>query len=152
MKLINFFQKLFPSKDNLELEVDPDVLIKEIETKRGKHKVIAAVTLFIDMASVDSDFSYDEYEYIMDKIVTNFNLSKNEANKLVHKAEEVVKYTKVVDRYAKLLRDEASVEERITILNIIDNIITSDKNVSEFEKRLSCKFEKSLSIKVTPNF
>ena len=63
-----------------------------------------------------------------------------------------MKYPKVVDRYAKLLRDEASVEERITILNIIDNIITSDKNVSEFEKRLRSKFEKSLSIKVTPNF
>ena len=101
------------------------------------------------MASVDNEFSYDEYEYIMDKIVIEFNLSKNEANELIHKAEEVVKYPKVVDRYAKLLRNEASVEERIKILNII---ITSDKNVSEFEKRLRSKFEKSLSIKVTPNF
>lgn len=94
---------------------------------------IAACALFLEIAAIDGEFSGDERESIVSILKEKDGLSDDDAAGLIAAAE--AEREKAVDlwRFAKLINDNYSIEEKARIVEMMWRIVYVDGKLDKHE-------------------
>ena len=113
-------------------------MIKNIFKKEKKIEVINNVliaALLIHAAKIDENYTDEEKKIVTRSVADLFNISSEEAEKLVADAEkkeqesnQIVEFTKEIKKY--------SMESRLKIIEVIWKIVYSDGTSDDYESNL----------------
>ena len=113
-------------------------MIKNIFKKEKKIKVINNIliaALLIHAAKIDENYTDEEKKIVTRSVADLFNISSEDAEKLVADAEkkeqesnQIVEFTKEIKKY--------SMESRLKIIEVIWKIVYSDGTSDDYESNL----------------
>ena len=113
-------------------------MIKNIFKKEKKIEVnnnVLIAALLIHAAKIDENYTEEEKKIVTRSVVDLFNISLEEAEKLVADAEkkeqesnQIVEFTKEIKKY--------SMESRLKIIEVIWKIVYSDGTSDDYESNL----------------
>ena len=113
-------------------------MIKNIFKKEKKIEVnnnVLIAALLIHAAKIDENYTDEEKKIVTRSVVDLFNISLEEAEKLVADAEkkeqesnQIVEFTKEIKKY--------SMESRLKIIEVIWKIVYSDGTSDDYESNL----------------
>lgn len=109
---------------------------------------LAMTVLLVDLASADQEFDQQEYTVIMNGLIRIFGTSKTEVSSLVNQAKTALSNLRGVGRFADLLKENLSPEEKKHVMDVIDEVINIDGEVCDFEVYLQHKFAGLLGIEL----
>ena len=122
----------------------------KVKGRNNRELELALAVLLVDLASVDQNFDMREYNTIAAGLARIFGTNLHEVQSLVNQANLVLKNLRGTSRFAELLRDNLSVEERQDVMKIIDEVISADGIEDGFETYLRHKFSDLLQVKIEP--
>lgn len=145
MAIQNFITKILTIKK----EKERTNALKEENLKKYQQ---ALAVVMVDLALVDSTFSYDEHAFIFDKLTEKFDLNKDQKYALIHEAEELVNTSPDLDSYGLALRELISCDEREAVIRTLDQLSAVDRERSQYETKLRQRYERLLAVRVAePN-
>lgn len=97
---------------------------------------LAAAALLVHAASVDSHFDDTERATILALIEERLGLSAEEAQSLVHAAEDAVGRSVQILGFTRAVKDRFSYEERVELIEMLWEVVHADGRVDEFESQL----------------
>lgn len=112
----------------------------------NKELEVALAVILVDLASCDQNFEPQEYAVIQKGLTRLFGTDKSEVSALINQATTVLGNLRGSASYVKKLKDNLSLEERQTVMDIIDDVIESDGVEDGFEVYLRTKFADLLGI------
>ena len=115
-----------------------NVMQKEIE--------LAVTVLLVDLASVDQNFDMQEYNTICNGLGRIFGTTREEVQALVNKANLIIANLRGTSRFADLLKQSLSVEQRTLVMEVINEVIGADGVQDGFEVYLKHKFTDLLGL------
>ncbi|MCB0337825.1 MAG: TerB family tellurite resistance protein [Bdellovibrionales bacterium] len=124
-------------------------VVKNKDLKAGielRELELAFTVLLVDLASCDQNFDQDEYQVISKGLIRVFGTSKDQVTALVNQANLVISNMRGTNRFAEMLRDNLSTENKEKVLEIIDEIIQIDGVEDGFETYLRAKFVSLLGL------
>lgn len=141
--IFNSLESVFAKHDR-EIEQSRSQLTEK-KTSR-KNIEIALTVLLVDLASCDQAFSPKEYQVISSALRRMFGISHDAVSALVNQANQIIAGLRGTSEFAETIRDEMTLEERKTIMKIIDEMIMADGKVDAFEEYLRQRFITLLQI------
>jgi uncharacterized tellurite resistance protein B-like protein len=93
----------------------------------------ALTMLLVELASSDNNFDQEEYHTITISLQRVFNTNRNKAKEYINRASVSLSQVRGTTSYAKLLYDNLSLDERKTVIDIIEELISSDGVQDPFE-------------------
>lgn len=121
------------------------------EKKVSKRDLELALTvILVDLASADQNFDMQEYNTICSALNRLFGTNPIETKNLINQATLVIKNLRGTSKYAALLKEYLSVEERQKIMSVVDEVICADGVEDGFETYLRHKFAEILQIELKP--
>lgn len=134
------------AKSNGHLPEEPQPRKKKTKKVPKKDLELALAILLVDLASCDQNFDQQEYLLISRGLRRIFGTSKLQVTGLVNQAQGVLKNLRGTSRFAETLKKQLTLEERIVILDVIDEVIEADGVEDGFETYLRHKFRDLLGI------
>jgi uncharacterized tellurite resistance protein B-like protein len=125
---------------------------KPVDGRRGKNREglhdvrVAACALFLEMANIDGEFSEQEKENIVAILKRDYGLAGEHADALLEAAHEELKGSIDLWRFARLVNQNYSQEEKISIIEILWQIIYTDGRLDKHEDYLVHKIAKLLRL------
>ena len=108
---------------------------KKKEEKDPNNKNVLIIALLIHAAKIDENYTDEEKKIVTRSVADLFNISSEEAEKLVADAEkkeqesnQIVEFTKEIKKY--------SMESRLKIIEVIWKIVYSDGTSDDYESNL----------------
>ena len=105
------------------------------QKKQNSNNNILVIALLIHAAKIDENYTEIEKKIIIKAIIQLYNVSSNEAEKLLKLAEkkeeesnQIVEFTKEIKKY--------SMEFRLKIIEVIWKIVYSDGTSDDYESNL----------------
>lgn len=126
------------------------------QLSRSKGKVpqkeleLALTIILVDLASIDSNFEPREYQTISLGLRRLFGNSRD-IKALVNRAQLALANLRGTQEFAELLRDNLSEEQRLSVIDIIEEVIGADGLQDGFELYLKHKYAKLLGIPLEAN-
>lgn len=121
--------------------------VSEGEKKTTSHDVrIATCALLLEMAHIDGEFSEPEEESIINIIKKDYELSDEHAAALIEAADEELKSSIDLWKFAKLINQNYSTDEKIQIIEMIWRVIYTDGKLDRHEDYLVHKLAKLLRL------
>ncbi len=122
---------------------------------KKKDLELALTVLLVDLACCDQNFDQQEYQIIISGLQRIFGTGKHEIQALVNQANIALANLRGVGRFAGLLNESLSDEQKQQVMDIIDEIIHIDGEVDGFEVYLHHKLATMLGMqdkvqKLTP--
>ena len=108
---------------------------------------LAVAILLVDLASIDQNFDMEEFSVIRDGLNRIFGTTGDEVSKLVNQATLVLRNLRGTSKFAEVLRDSLSNEDKKEIINLIDQVIAADSKMDDYEVYLKHKFADLLGLK-----
>lgn len=124
--------------------------LKSLKSNKGpsKHDLELAVSvLLVDLASCDQNFDQQEYEVIVNGLRRLFGTQRTEVRALINEANTLLAGLRGPTRFAELLREHLPPEQKVAIMDIIDQTIAADNTEDGFETYLRHKFAEMLGMK-----
>jgi uncharacterized tellurite resistance protein B-like protein len=107
---------------------------KVLSSTAPLHELEYALTvLLVELASSDENFDQEEYHTIMLSLQRIFNTDRSKVKEYVNRATVSISQVRGTTAYARLLRDNLSLEDRKIITDIISELISSDGKHDPFE-------------------
>jgi uncharacterized tellurite resistance protein B-like protein len=113
-----------------------------------KELELALAVLLVDLASCDQNFEQQEYQVISNGLKRMFGTGKSDVQALVNQANTVLKNLRGTSRFAEMLKDNLSHEERQHVMELINEVIDADGQEDGFETYLRHKFAKLLGFEI----
>jgi uncharacterized tellurite resistance protein B-like protein len=119
---------------------------------KGKNKLqkreleFALTVLLVDLASCDQNFDMREYTLIQNGLKRVFGTTKDEVSALVNEANNTLKNLRGSSRFAVQLKDQLGLDQRIAIMEVVNDVIGADGVEDGFETYLKHKFTELLDI------
>ena len=124
-------------------------LVTSKNVKRKDSDIQFAVTvLLVDLASCDQNFDAQEYETICVGLKRLFGTTPAQVKDLVHQAKLTLGNLRGLERFANLLREHLSEDEKVKVFEVIDEVIKADGVEDGFEIFLRMKFASMLGVKI----
>lgn len=150
--------ELFSSQLNSMIKSNNTIIDKQqkhmLSSKEGKlnkrELELALTVLLVELASCDQSFDMPEYHIISLGLYRMFGTSKDQVTALINQAQTVLQNLRGTSRFAGLLKDNLGEEQRRSILEIIDDLITADGKVDGYETYLRHKLAGLLGVPLTP--
>ena len=103
--------------------------------KSGNQKdlELALAILLVELASCDQNFDMPEYHIISLGLYRLFGTGKDQVTALVNQAQGILANLRGTSKFANLLKDNLSEEQRKAIMEVIDDVITADGKVDGYE-------------------
>ncbi|MCB0353306.1 MAG: TerB family tellurite resistance protein [Bdellovibrionales bacterium] len=120
--------------------------------KRGldpKELELAVTVLLVDLASADQEFDPSEYHVIQNGLMRLFGTGKHEVTQLIHQAKSTLANLRGVSRFGELLNRNLDHEQKIAVMEVIEEVIQADGQEDGYETYLRHKFAGMLGIKLT---
>ena len=142
--VFNTIQGIF-AEHNLELSKSSGGIKGKQVPKRDLE--IALAVLLVDIASADQHFDPAEYNVITNGLRRLFGTSKDQVKALVNQAQVQLSGLRGTNRFADLLRENLSVDEKAAVLDVIEEVIGADGREDGFETYLRQRLVETLGIK-----
>ena len=104
---------------------DSKVDLRELE--------LSVTVLMVELASSDQNFDQEEYQVICMGLKRLFDTDRSRARELINQANAVLSQMRGTSVFAYQLRDHLSREQRSVVLDMIDELISSDGVEDGFE-------------------
>ena len=118
--------------------------VKERDTSHDVR--IATCALLLEMANIDGKFSESEKESIIKILKKDYKLSDEHADALIEAADEELKKSIDLWKFAKLINQNYSTDEKIQIIETIWKVVYADDRLDKYEDYLIHKLAKLLRL------
>jgi len=108
---------------------------------------VALTVILVDLASSDQNFEPQEYTVIQKGLARMFGTNKTEVSPLVNQAKIILGNMRGTGSSLKILKENLDLEQRQTVMEIIDEVIDTDGVEDGFEVYLRTKFLDGLGLK-----
>ncbi|WP_456440555.1 tellurite resistance TerB family protein [Caldithrix abyssi] len=127
----------------LEKLISKEAHSKDIDEQDLK---VATAGLFIEMVYADFDVHPEEEKQLFKALHTLFNLSGTEVQELIDEARETREERHDIWRFASVLKDHLSREQRLKILTNLWQIVYADGRIDKYEDALMRKITNLLGL------
>ncbi|MDQ7837184.1 MAG: TerB family tellurite resistance protein [Thermodesulfobacteriota bacterium] len=107
---------------------------------------VATCALLLEMACADNEFSTDEEEHIIETVKRHFSLPEKATDKLIELSERERKASIDLWQFARLIRNNYSVEQKMELIKLIWKVIYVDGILDKHEDYLVHKLAKLLGL------
>jgi uncharacterized tellurite resistance protein B-like protein len=107
---------------------------------------VAACALFIEMASIDGEFTPAELDGIISILKREFDLSEEYARQLIDKAKEDLDGSTDLWQFTNLINENFSNDEKIHVVELLWQIVYTDGKLDKHEDYLVHKLAKMLRL------
>ena len=136
--MINKIKKFFGKNANID---------SGNQEKKNSHDTrIAACALFLEMASIDGEFSDIERDNILSILKKEYQLSDEYAVLLLEASKNELKQSIDLWQFTNLINQNYSKEEKIDIIEMIWNIVYADGKLNQHEDYLIHKLANLLRL------
>jgi len=97
---------------------------------------VATCALFLEMANIDGEFSESERENIISVLKKEYHLSDGDAFALIEAAEKEIEQSIDLWHFTKLIADNYSTDEKISIVEMLWKIVYADGKLDTHENYL----------------
>ena len=124
----------------------------ETETSKSvgeatEHDVrVAACALFVEMARIDEKFTQVEMDTILSIVQDRYGLSREHADALVAAADKELDNSVDLWRFARLINENYSTDEKIEIIEILWQMVFVDGKMDRYEHYLMNKLKNLLRL------
>ena len=122
-----------------------DDLVDNAEDRSDKIH-LATCALLLEMANIDGKFSESEKESIIKILKKDYKLSDEHADALIEAADEELKKSIDLWKFAKLINQNYSTDEKIQIIETIWKVVYADDRLDKYEDYLIHKLAKLLRL------
>lgn len=137
--MIDFLKKVFGAEESSYPAGGGDI---------GTHDVrLAVCALFLEMASIDEEFSEEERELVLNMMKEEFDLSEKYINELVEAAEEQRRSTLDLWKFTDMINRNFNVEEKIRVVELLWQIVYADGKLNKHEDYLVHKISRLFNLK-----
>lgn len=137
--MIDFLKKVFGAEERSYPAGGGDI---------GTHDVrLAVCALFLEMASIDEEFSEEERELVLNMMKEEFDLSEKYINELVEAAEEQRRSTLDLWKFTDMINRNFNVEEKIRVVELLWQIVYADGKLNKHEDYLVHKISRLFNLK-----
>ena len=142
--LLNTVEKIFSNVESPQK--NPQFKVHKTKAVPKQQLELALTVLLVDLAACDDKFQPEEYHLIANGLRRLFGTTRHQVQALVNQATQVLRNLRGTSNFAALLKENLSDEERLAIMEIIDELIHSDGVVDGFEVYLRHKLTDLLGI------
>jgi uncharacterized tellurite resistance protein B-like protein len=107
---------------------------------------IATCALFLEMARIDEVFTQEEMDNILTILQDKYGMSKEHANALVAEADQELADSVDLWRFARLINENYSFDEKIEIIEILWQMVFVDGKMDRYEHYLMNKLKNLLRL------
>lgn len=137
--MIDFLKKVFGAEESSYTAERGDIETHDVR--------LAVCALFLEMASVDEEFSDEEREQILTILKEEFDLSEEYINELVEAAEEQRRSTLDLWKFTAMINRNFDVEEKIRVVELLWRIVYADGKLNKHEDYLVHKISRLFNLK-----
>ena len=144
----NAFQQIIKSNERI-LQTQLGSQSGKISGKHGtiqKDLQFAFALLLVEIASADSSFDPREYTILSNGMRRLFGTTPKQVQALVNQAKVALKSLRGSSKYAAFLRENLTDEERKLVFETIEEVISADGKLDDFETYLKHKYADLLGI------
>jgi intracellular sulfur oxidation DsrE/DsrF family protein/uncharacterized tellurite resistance protein B-like protein len=117
-----------------------------LSTRNVQDVRVATCALFLEMAHIDDAFTKEEMEIILSILKEKYQLSDAHADHLLQEAERELKESIDLWRFAKLINENYSMDEKMEVIKILWEIVFVDGKMDRYENYLMHKVATLLRI------
>jgi uncharacterized tellurite resistance protein B-like protein len=107
---------------------------------------VATCALLLEMAKIDSEFSEEEQESLLNILKDRYQLSEEDTEDLIQASNEELKGSIDLWRFTNLINRNYAIEEKIQIIEIVWEIAYADGKLDKHEDYLLHKLTKLLHL------
>ena len=107
---------------------------------------VATCALFLEMARIDEKFTQEETEAIFRVLKQKYGLSQEHADALLAEADDELNRSVDLWKFARLINENYSTEEKVEIIEILWRIVFVDGKMDKYENYLMHKLEQLLRL------
>ena len=141
--LLQTLGKIFANVETVDTHKLHNPKHKKINKKELE---LALTVLLVDLASCDEKFQPEEYNMIANGLRRLFGTSREQVQALVNQATQVLRNLRGTSQFATLLKESLSEEQKLAIMEIVEDIINADGVVEGFEIYLRHKLTDLLGL------
>jgi uncharacterized tellurite resistance protein B-like protein len=121
--------------------------ISQNNHQKTEHNVrIATCALFLEMARIDETFTQEEMATILTILKEKYGLSQELADALVAEADKELAESVDLWRFARLINENYTIDEKIEIVEILWQMVYVDGKMDKYEHYLMNKLKNLLRL------
>jgi uncharacterized tellurite resistance protein B-like protein len=109
---------------------------------------LAYALMLVDLAAVDSNFADEEYAVISGLLKRNFEVTPEEAERLIIEARAMLHPFRGALGFAEQLTESLAIEERRKLMRMLDEVISADNSTHDLETYLRNRFSQLLGLEM----
>jgi uncharacterized tellurite resistance protein B-like protein len=114
---------------------------------RSEHDLrVATCALFVEMARIDETFTPEEMDNILTILKEKYGLSMENADALVAEADKELAESVDLWRFARLINENYTIDEKIEIIEILWQMVFVDGKMDRYEHYLMNKLKNLLRL------
>lgn len=107
---------------------------------------VATCALFLEMARIDEKFTQSEMDMILSIMKEKYGLSQKHADALVAEADKELEESVDLWKFAGLINENYSIDEKIEIIEILWQMVYVDGKMDQYEHYLMNKLKNLLRL------
>ena len=119
---------------------------KDANQKTEHDLRVATCALFLEMARIDETFTQEEVNTILTILKEKYGLSQEHADALVAEADKELAGSVDLWRFARLINENYTIEEKIEIIDILWQMVYVDGKMDRYEHYLMNKLKNLLRL------
>ena len=127
--MLQLFKKVFDKTGEL--------LNPEEKVDRNRKLEIATCVILLEAATADSEFSEEELQKIIDILKARFQMTDSSVNELIETSKREREDQPGLWHFTSLINDSLTPDERYDLMEMIWQVIYSDKRLDAFENHVA---------------
>lgn len=134
--MVDFLKRVFGASESAAKPVP----------RSGDDIRVATCALFLELASIDNEFSEEERQQILAMLQTEYGLSEQHAIELAENANRELKGSVDVWQFTNQINENYSDEEKLRVVELLWKLVYADGRMDEHEDYLMHKLGKLLRL------
>jgi len=120
--MLDTFKRIFKTGESISSKEDQE---RKLE--------ITTCVILIEAATADSKLSKEELQKIIDLLKTKFQMTDSSVNELIEASRKERESSPGLWHFTNLINENLSLDEKYELMEMVWNVIYSDKTLDEFE-------------------
>lgn len=118
----------------------------EVPADAGYDRMLAVCALLVEMAMIDGEFTSDERERIIAIMRERYNVREQDLSRVIEEAEREARQATSYWQLTQVINENYDKAEKITIVELLWNVIHADGSVEKHEDYLVKKLASLLTV------
>jgi uncharacterized tellurite resistance protein B-like protein len=119
---------------------------KDANQKTEHDLSVATCALFLEMGRIDETFTQEEMDTVLTILKQKYGLSQEHADALVAEADKELAESVDLWRFARLINENYTIDEKIEIIEILWQMVYVDGKMDKYEHYLMNKLKNLLRL------